>query len=90
MIIRIYHECEGGIEKSVPRITVGWHHEACLPVFPVDGIFHPIPKQIMASLSYNIKFHIFIWKKFLNILRCDISVTFLSIPWLYYLISHMY
>ena len=27
-IIRIYHECEGGIEKSVPRITV-WHHEAC-------------------------------------------------------------
>ena len=27
-IIRIYHECEGRIEKSVPRITV-WHHEAC-------------------------------------------------------------
>ena len=26
--IRIYHECEGGIEKSVPRIT-DWHHEAC-------------------------------------------------------------
>ena len=26
--IRIYHECEGGIEKSVPRITV-WHYEAC-------------------------------------------------------------
>ena len=25
---RICHECEGGIEKSVPRITV-WHHEAC-------------------------------------------------------------
>ena len=22
------HECEGGIEKSVPRIAV-WHHEAC-------------------------------------------------------------
>ena len=28
VIIRIYHECEGGIEKSVPRIT-NWHHEAC-------------------------------------------------------------
>ena len=28
MTIRIYHECEGGIEKSVPNITV-WHHEAC-------------------------------------------------------------
>ena len=27
-IIRIYHECEGGIEKSIPRITVR-HHEAC-------------------------------------------------------------
>ena len=26
--IRIYHECERGIEKSVPRIAV-WHHEAC-------------------------------------------------------------
>ena len=26
--IRICHECEGRIEKSVPRITV-WHHEAC-------------------------------------------------------------
>ena len=24
----INHECEGGIEKSVPRIT-DWHHEAC-------------------------------------------------------------
>ena len=26
--IRIHHECEGGIEKFVPRIT-DWHHEAC-------------------------------------------------------------
>ena len=26
--IRIYHECESGIEKFVPRNTV-WHHEAC-------------------------------------------------------------
>ena len=26
--IRIYHVCEGGLEKSVPRITV-WHHKAC-------------------------------------------------------------
>ena len=26
--IRIYHECEDGIEKIVPRVTV-WHHEAC-------------------------------------------------------------
>ena len=27
-IIRINLECEGGIEKSVLRIT-NWHHEAC-------------------------------------------------------------
>ena len=27
-IIRIYDECEGGLEKSVPRITI-WHHKAC-------------------------------------------------------------
>ena len=27
-VIRIYHECEGRIEKSVQRIAV-WHHEAC-------------------------------------------------------------
>ena len=26
--IRIYYECEDGIEKSVARIT-DWHHEAC-------------------------------------------------------------
>ena len=26
--IRIYHEREGRIEKSVPRIAV-WHHQAC-------------------------------------------------------------
>ena len=27
-ILRIYHDCEGGIEKSVSRIT-DWHHETC-------------------------------------------------------------
>ena len=27
-IIRIYHECEGRIEKSILRISV-WHQEAC-------------------------------------------------------------
>ena len=26
--IRIYHKCEGGIEKSISRITI-WHHKAC-------------------------------------------------------------
>ena len=27
-LTRIYHECEGRIEKSFLRITI-WHHEAC-------------------------------------------------------------
>ena len=26
--MRIFHECEGRIEKSVPTIAV-WHHKAC-------------------------------------------------------------
>ena len=34
-VIRIHHECEGGIEKSAPRIT-HWHHEACLVMTNVD------------------------------------------------------
>ena len=25
---KIHHDCESGIEKSVPRIT-DWHHDAC-------------------------------------------------------------
>ena len=41
IIIRLYHECEGRIENSVPRITV-WHHEACQVMTngdPEGGIF---------------------------------------------------
>ena len=43
--IRIHHECEGGIEKSVPR-TTDWYHEACLVMTNGDGegqtfISHP-------------------------------------------------
>ena len=44
-IIRIYHECEGRIENSVPRITV-WHHEACRLMTngdPVGLIFLSFP-----------------------------------------------
>ena len=36
--IRTYHECEGGIEKSVSMITR-------------DGFFYPILTQIMYSFS---------------------------------------
>ena len=47
--ISIYHECEGGIEKSVPRIT-DWHHEAC-KVIRRNGFFYSILTRIMDSFS---------------------------------------
>ena len=34
-IISIHPECEGGIEKSITRIT-NWHHEACQVMTKVD------------------------------------------------------
>ena len=37
--IRIYHECEGRIEESIPRITV-WHNEACPVMTNVDPEGH--------------------------------------------------
>ena len=33
-IISIYHKYEGGIEKSIPRIT-DWHHKACQVTFNI-------------------------------------------------------
>ena len=47
--IRIHHECESGIEKSVPRIT-DWHHEACRVMSNGDHegwIFYHILTQII-------------------------------------------
>ena len=43
--IRIYHECEGRIEKSVLRIIV-WHHQACRVITnsdPEGRIFQSYP-----------------------------------------------
>ena len=54
--IRIYHECEGGIEKSVARIT-NWHHEAYRVMTKGDRegwIFYPIHTQIMDSFSCSL------------------------------------
>ena len=53
--IRIYHECEGWIEKSVPRIAV-WHQEACRLMTngdPEGRIFlsYPTLTGIMVSFS---------------------------------------
>ena len=65
----MHHECEDGIEKSVPRIT-DWHHEACLVMTigdPRDRFFYPISTWILDSFfcaSLNTPFYIGkTWKK---------------------------
>ena len=68
-IIRIHHECEGGIEKSVPRITI-WHHEACRVMTngdPEGRIFitHPHTNNGFFFLL-TIKYCILYWKKHEN------------------------
>ena len=65
-IIRIYHECEVRIEKSVSRIAV-WHHEACQVMTNGD----PEGKIFLSYLHTNkglfflltIKYHILCLKK---------------------------
>ena len=65
-VIRIYHECEGGIEKSVPSIFV-WHQEACQVMTNGDHkrwiILSNLQlnKELIFLLSF--KCHIFIFKK---------------------------
>ena len=84
--IRIYHEYEGGIEKSVPRIG-DWHHEACRVMKTSDleqRIFlsHPhTNKEFFFLLST--KYLILYWKnvkkgfqKIMNSLRCDMVTSF--------------
>ena len=45
-LISIHHECEGRIEKSVPRIT-DWHHEACrvMTIGDHEGRIFSIPSS---------------------------------------------
>ena len=53
-IIKIYHECVGRIENSVPRIAV-WHHEACRVMTNGDCegriFFYPTLTRITDSFS---------------------------------------
>ena len=71
LTIRIYHECEGGIEKSDPRIT-NWHHKACRVMTNSDRegqLFYPILTQIMDYFScspLSIAFDIGGFKKIMN------------------------
>ena len=61
--IRIYHECEGGIEKPVPKIT-DWHQEACRVMTNGDlegqnFLFHPHTNNRINSCSpLNTAFYI--------------------------------
>ena len=64
--IRIYHECEGRIEKSVMRITV-WHHEACRVMRngdPEGQIFlsYPHMNNGFFFLLSNVFIYLFIFK----------------------------
>ena len=62
--IRIYHECEGRMEKSIPRITV-WHHEACLVMTngdPEGRIFYPTLARTMDSFFWSPLFLFFVFK----------------------------
>ena len=86
-IIRIHHEYQGGIGKSVPRIT-DWHHEDCR-VMTIGGrecfgFFYSILSRIMDSFSCSTLHTSFIlekleqdFQKILNTLRCDILTSFL-------------
>ena len=57
----MYHECEGGIKKSVPRIAVG-HHKACRVTTNGDGegriFFYPILTQIILYIFFH-AYHLF-------------------------------
>ena len=55
LLIRIFHECEGRIKKSDPRIAV-WHHEACRvmtngdPMGRIIKIYHECEGRIEKSV----------------------------------------
>ena len=71
------HECEDGIEKSVPRITV-WKHKSCrvMKNGGLEGfifLFYPHTNNefffmLTIALYFKISF-----KKLLNTLKCNIA-----------------
>ena len=75
--IRIYHECEGRIEKSDPRITV-WRHEACRVMTNGDlegRIFLSYPyTKIGFFFAHQCFFNFKIsFQKSLDTLRCNFT-----------------
>ena len=85
-IISIHHECQGGIEKSVPRIT-DWHHEAYRVMTIGDrerriflshahtnnGFFFLLTTKIF---HFILKKHEKDFQKFLHSLKCDMVTSF--------------
>ena len=80
--IRIHHECEGGIEKFVPRIT-DWHHEACrvMTIGDREGVVflsHPHTNNGLFSCS-PLLYLIYIgktWKRLPENPECDMVTSF--------------
>ena len=78
--------CEGGIEKSLPRITT-WHHEACRVMTNGNHeghifLSHPHGNNELFFLLTT-KYFISYWKKhekdfqrILYMLRCDMEMSF--------------
>ena len=86
--IRIHHECEGGTEISVLRIT-NWHHKAC-----EEQIFlsHPHINNDFFLAQHYVPHFVFEkhengFQEILNSLRCDIVTSTCGCSFLFYL-SH--
>ena len=78
-LIRIYHEYEGRIEKSVPRIAV-WHHEACRVMInddPEGQILLSYPHMNNGFFLLQTTVVVFYFKitleNSLNTLRCNLT-----------------
>ena len=71
--MRIYHECEGVIEKSGLRIA-DWHLEACRVMTNGDREGQIFLSHPLLLANHQIRFFIFIKRsqKLLNTLECDI------------------
>ena len=76
--IRIYQECEGRIEKFIPRIAV-WHQEACRVMTnsdPEGGFFlsYPHTNNGFSFLLTTVFIYLKIsFQKSLNSLRCNFT-----------------
>ena len=80
----MHHECEDGIEKSNPRIT-DWHLKACRVMTNGEGrifLSHPYTNNGFFFLLTTKYLNLY-WKKhekdfprILNMLRCDMVMTF--------------